>query len=114
MPTRPIGSGCLPVGCGAGCSTPRRRGRPDDASVPVDGEHFDGVVSVAQPVPRWDVGLPVSGGVGRPGAQGVTSDVVAVPDERPVLPLVGTARRVQLRWVPVTFAGEADVDLCDR
>jgi hypothetical protein len=47
----------------------------------VDEEDFDGVVSVAQPVPWWYVGLDVAGGVGGAGAQGVASDVVAVPVE---------------------------------
>src|SRR5215204_7267005 len=56
-------------------STPR--------SVSVDEEDFDGVVSVAQPVPWRDVGLGVAGRVGGTGAEGMASDVVAVPDVRP-------------------------------
>jgi hypothetical protein len=33
-----------------------------------------------------------------------------LPCEGPVLPLVRTLRGFDLRWVPVAFAGEADVD----
>src|SRR5215212_7173515 len=58
------------------------------ASAHVDVGDLDGVVSVAEPVPRRDLGLHVAGRVGRPGAEGVPSDVVRLPVEGPVLPLV--------------------------
>src|SRR5215208_2536329 len=81
------------------------------ASVDVDVGDLDGVVSVAEPVPRRDLGLHVPGRVGSPGSERVPSDVVRVPVEGPVLPLIGAFGGLELRLVPVTFAGEADVDL---
>src|SRR5215213_10947462 len=80
------------------------------ASAHVDVGDLDGVVSVAEPVPRRDLGLHVAGRVGRPGAEGVPSDVVCIPVEGPVLPLVRALGGLELRGVPVAFAGEADVD----
>jgi len=51
------------------------RVRPTAAGLPafslsahVDVEHLDGVVSVAEAVPRWNIGLHVAGCVGRAGA----------------------------------------------
>src|SRR5215204_7264993 len=80
------------------------------ASAHVDVGDLDGVVSVAEPVPRRDLGLHVAGRVGRPGAEGVPSDVVRLPVEGPVLPVVRPLGRLDPRRVPVAFAGEADVD----
>src|SRR6476660_9659412 len=88
------------------------RESPDSAHVDVDD--LDGVVSVAESVPGWDLGLGVAGGVRRAGAERVAADVVGVPIERPVLPLVGPGGRLEPSRVPVAFAGEADVDLSDR
>ena len=77
----------------------RLRGRPDrlaDPSADVDVDDLDGVVAVAEPVPRRDVGLDVAGRVGRAGAQRVPADVGGVPVERPVLPLVGARRAARV------------------
>jgi hypothetical protein len=63
-------------------------GRRSPGSVSIDVEDLDGVVPVAQPVPGWDVGLHVAGGISRPGAPGVASDLAVLPAEPPVLPLV--------------------------
>jgi hypothetical protein len=46
-----------------------------------DVDDLDGVVAVAEPVPRRDLGLDVAGRVGGPGAEGVASDVVGRPVE---------------------------------
>src|SRR5215217_4305870 len=79
------------------------------ASAHVDGGDLDCVVSVAEPVPGRDVGLYVAGRVGCSGAEGVSADVGGLPVERPILPLVWTFRGFELRRVPVSLAGEADV-----
>src|ERR1700752_3662557 len=87
---------------------------PATASVHVDVLEFDGIVAVAQAVPLRYLGLGVAGGIGRAGAQGVTANRDRPPYERPVLPVVGPSRRLELGWVPLTFAGETDVDPRDR
>src|SRR5215211_3818559 len=81
------------------------------ASAHVDVGDLDGVVSVAEPVPGRDVGLHVAGRVGCSGSKGVSADVGHLPVERPLLPLVRTLRGLELRRVPVSLAGEADVDV---
>src|SRR5215207_9440857 len=75
----------------------------------VDVRDLDRVVSVAESVPGWDVGLDVADGVGCASAQAVSTDAVCLPVEGPVLPLGGVSRGLELRTVPLTFAGEADV-----
>src|SRR3954454_22708269 len=79
------------------------------ASAHVDVGDLDCVVSVAEPVPGRDVRLYAAGRVGCSGAEGVSADVGRLPVERPILPLVWTFRGVELRRVPVSLAGEADV-----
>ena len=58
-------------------------------STDVDEGDLDGVVAVAQAVPRRHVGLDVAGGVGGSSAQRVSADAGRVPLEGPVLPLGG-------------------------
>src|SRR5918995_785820 len=82
-----------------------------DESAHVHVGDLDGVVSVAEPVPGRDVGLHVAGRVGCSGSKGVSADVGHLPVERPILPLVRTLRGLELRRVPVSLAGEADVDV---
>src|SRR5436190_12369610 len=81
-------------------------------SAHVDVDDFDGVVAVAESIPGRDFRLDVPGGIGRARAHGVPSDVARVPVERPILPLVRAFRGLEVRQVPVAFAGEADLDLC--
>ena len=83
-------------------------------SVHVDVLHFDGIVAVAEAVPWRHFGLAVAGRVGGAGAQRVTAGRGRLPVEGPVLPLVWRARRLEFRCVPFAFAGEADLDACDR
>src|SRR5215210_8515814 len=83
------------------------------ASTHVDVHDLDGVVSVAEAVPGRDLRLRVAGGVSRPGTEGMPADVVRLPVERPVLPLVRAFGRLQPGRMPVAFAGEADVDARD-
>src|SRR3989440_13091137 len=83
-------------------------------STNVDIKHLDRVVSVAQPVPGRNVWLDVSSSVGCAGAQAVPSDIGRLPGERPVLPLVRALRGIDSRRMPLSFAGEADLDLGDR
>ena len=83
--------------------------RSDDVDVP----NLDGVVAVAEPVPWRDIGLDVAGGIGGAGAEAVPSGVVGLPAERPVLPLVRSGGRFDLGFLPLPFAGEADVDRRD-
>ena len=59
----------------------------------VDVRDLDGVVAVAEPVPRRDLWLHVAGGVGCSGPQGVAADVGRLPVEGPVLPVVGAGGR---------------------
>ena len=75
-----------------------------------DEGNFDGVVAVSEPVPGWHLWLHIAGGVGCPGAEGVSSDVGPVPGVRPVLPLVGAGGCFQLRRMPFAFTGQADLD----
>ena len=42
------------------------------------------------------------------------SDVVGLPPERPLLPLIGPLGRFDVRRVPLAGAREADIDLRDR
>jgi len=58
--------------------------------------------------------LHVAGGVGGSGAERMPSDVGGDPGVGPVLPMVGTGGWLQLRLLPVAFAGEADLDAGDR
>src|SRR3954451_18778066 len=76
----------------------------------VNVRDFDGVVSVTESVPGWDLGLHVAGGVGCSDADGVSTDVGRGPVEGPVLPLVGAFGGFELSRVPVAGAGEAEVD----
>ena len=87
--------------------------RAEPESTHIDVGDLDCVVSVAEPVPGWDVGLDVAGRVGCSGAEGVSTDVRRVPVERPFLPVVGPLRGLDLGRVPVSLAGEADVDVGD-
>src|SRR3954447_1006339 len=84
------------------------------APLHVDVRDLDGVVPVAEPIPRRDVGLNVAGRVGRSCAQGVPADAGRLPVERPVLPVIWTLRRLELRGMPLSLAGEADVDVGHR
>src|SRR5215212_6586596 len=70
----------------------------------------NGVVSVAEAVPGRDLRLGGAAGVGRPGAEGVPADVVRLPVELPVLPLIRAVWRLEPGRVPVALAGETDVD----
>jgi hypothetical protein len=79
------------------------------ASAYVHVGDLDCVVSIAEPVPGRDVGLYVAGRVSCSGAEGVSADVGRLPVERPILPLVWTSWRFELRRVPVSLAGEAKV-----
>jgi hypothetical protein len=54
-------------------------------------------------VPWWHVRLDVSGRVGGSGADGVSSHVVGLPGEGPVLPLIRPFGWIQLCGVPVAF-----------
>src|SRR5215218_3171647 len=67
----------------------------------VDVDHLDGVVPVAQAVPRGDVGLHVAGGVGRSGPEGVPADGDRIPGEAPVLPLVVAPGWFQVGGLPL-------------
>src|SRR3954453_21820654 len=84
------------------------------ASVHVDVRDLDCVVPVAETVPRRDVGLDVAGRVGRSCAEGVPADAGRLPVERPVLPVIWTLRRLELRGMPFSLAREADVDVRHR
>src|SRR5262249_11883209 len=95
-----------------GDETPVNRLRDTCAvSANVDAGDFDGVVAVAEAVPRWDVGLHIAVRVGRTGAKGVPSRSGPRPVEWPALPVIGAFLRLEVCRVPVTFAGEADVDV---
>src|SRR3954453_21529475 len=84
------------------------------ASVHVDVRDLDCVVSVAESIPRRDVGLDVAGCVGRSRAEGVPADAGRLPVERPVLPVVRAFLGLKLCRMPVSLAGEAEVDVGDR
>src|SRR3954452_15088265 len=93
--------------------TPKPHARP--AQLPhVDVHDLDGVVAVAQTVPGRDVGLDVAGRIGRARAERRPSDAFGLPFVRPVLPPGRAFRLLDLRWVPVAVAREADVDVRDR
>ena len=68
---------------------------------------LDRIVSVAESVPRRDLWLHVAGRISCPGPQGVPSDIIRLPVERPVPPLVRALGRLELRGEPVAVAGEA-------
>src|SRR5215217_4357090 len=74
------------------------------ASAHIDVGDLDRVVSVAEPVPGWNIGLHVACCVGRAGAQGVPAGCTCLPIERPVLPLVGALRGLELRRLPFASA----------
>ncbi len=88
------------------------RARGSRQSAPVDVEDLDGVVAVSEPVPGRYVGFGVPGCVGGSGAQRVTTDVRGVPEEGPVLPVVGLCGWLHVGGVPVAFAGEEFAELC--
>src|SRR2546421_1463715 len=75
---------CRKTGC------PRYSREGELANVDVD--HFDRVVSVAEPVPDRRFGLGISGDVCRAGAEAVAAGLRRDPLERPVLPLVRAFR----------------------
>src|SRR4051812_13302045 len=89
-----------------------RNPRPDSAHVDVG--NFDCVVSVAESVPGWDLGLDVAGRIDRARSERLPSDAFGLPFVPPVLPLGRAFRLLDLRWIPVAVAREADVDVRDR
>src|SRR4051795_5936027 len=93
---------CRPLAGPPCCLAPR----PAASSAHVDVDHLDGVVAVAEPVPRWDLGLHVPGRIGRPGAEGGPAHGGGAPVEGPVLPGVGAGGLLELRLEPVPLAGE--------
>src|SRR5947209_1858565 len=97
---------------------PSRRGCPgysrEGELANVDVDHFDRVVSVAEPVPDRRFGLGISGDVCRAGAEAVAAGLRRDPLEGPVLPLVRAFRGLEMRREPVRLAGEADVDVGHR
>src|SRR4051794_524151 len=76
---------------GAGSSGPGRLSAAGSDDVDVHDLH--GVVAVADPVPRRDVGLHVARGVGGAGADRVPAGRGSLPADAPVLPLRGVLRR---------------------
>src|SRR4051794_38022430 len=91
------------------CHVAYARAVAGPASAHVDVEHFDRVIAVAQPVPGRRVGLDVAGGVRCPGAERVPARRGPVPLERPVLPVVGAGRRLEVGGQPLARAGQREV-----
>src|ERR671920_1016050 len=81
-------------------------------SAHLDVRDLDGVVAVADPVPRRDVGLDVAGRISGAGPQAVPSGR-GLPRVAPVLPLVGGLRRLDHRGAPFAFTDEAHPDVGD-
>src|SRR3954454_5733116 len=68
---------------------------PPRLSLDVDDDELDGVVPVAQTVPRWNLRLDVARRVGCARAQRMPAGC-GVPLTRPFLPVVGASRRLEL------------------
>src|SRR5262249_18020466 len=80
-----------------------RASTPYGSALPhVQYQHLHRIVAVAEAVPLRAVGLAGAGRIRRASTQDVPAMLSTRPRETPLLPLIRTGRRLQMRGTPLT------------